>query len=100
MADGGKSPADIGRRIAALRLALDKNQSAFAALVGLTQPALNNYERGLRRPELDKAMLIVARTGVTLDWLYLGERSGLPQRLLELIAAFDQSEPQAERQRG
>lgn len=91
MADGGKSPADIGKRIVMLREALGHNQGAFARLVGISQPALANYESGLRRPELDKAFLVVAKTGVTLDWLYLGDRSGLPQRLLALVEEFDVS---------
>lgn len=89
MADGGKSLADIGRRLVALREALDMNQTAFGQLTGISQPALANYEKGYRRPEIDKAIQIVNRTGVTLDWIYLGDRSGLPHRLLVLVAEFD-----------
>lgn len=62
-----------------------RNQSAFAELVGITQPAMSNYMKGLRRPQLDEAIKIAARTGVTLDWIYLGDRSGLPARLLESL---------------
>lgn len=65
--------------------ALSLNQVAFANLVGISQPALNNYLRGLRRPDLDVAIAIQSKTGITLDWLYLGVRSGLPARLLELL---------------
>jgi len=82
MTDGGRTNTDIARRIIALREALGHNQSAFAALVGISQPAMNNYEKGLRRPDLDVAVRIHQRTGVTLDWLYLGNRSGLPAHLL------------------
>lgn len=82
MTDGGKTNADIARRIVALRTVLQLNQSAFAALVEVSQPAMNNYEAGLRRPDLDVAVRILQRTGVTLDWLYLGNRSGLPGHLL------------------
>lgn len=89
MADGGRSLADVGKRIVMLREALGYNQGGFAALIGLSQPALANYEAGYRRPEIEKATLIVAKTGVTLDWIYLGVRSGLPARLLELIPDFD-----------
>lgn len=85
MTDGGRTNADIARRLIALRTALGHNQSAFAALVGISQPAMNNYEKGLRRPELDVAVKVLQRTGVTLDWLYLGNRSGLPAHLLALI---------------
>jgi transcriptional regulator with XRE-family HTH domain len=95
MADGGKSPEDIGKRIVMLREALGRNQVSFAQLVDISQPALANYEKGYRRPDLDKAVQIVNKTGVTLDWLYLGERAGLPQRLLALIAEFDSTRRKA-----
>jgi transcriptional regulator with XRE-family HTH domain len=85
MADGGRSNADIGRRLVALRDALKLNQSAFAQLIDVSQPAVNNYERAIRRPEIDVAIKIQMRTGVTLDWIYLGDRSGLPGRLLALL---------------
>lgn len=85
MADGGRSNQDIAMRLLALMDALGLNQTAFAQRVGITQPALNNYVKGLRRPDLDVAIMIAARTGVTLDWIYLGDRSGLPSRLLEML---------------
>jgi transcriptional regulator with XRE-family HTH domain len=86
MADGGKSLADIGMRLQALMNALEfKKQSTFAHLIEVTQPALNNYLQGVRRPDLDVAMRIQAKTGATLDWIYLGDRSGLPSRLLEKL---------------
>lgn len=85
MSDGGRSNRDIAKRLIALRDALGKNQSAFAAMVEVSQPAMNNYEKGLRRPDLDVAIRIQVRTGVTLDWIYLGKRDGLPTRLLELL---------------
>lgn len=86
MADGSRSNADIGKRLAALMEALDfDNQAEFARHIGISQPGLNNYLKGFRRPELNVAMQIQAKTGATLDWIYLGERSGLPSRLLALL---------------
>lgn len=95
MTDGGKSTEDIARRIVALREALGHNQSAFANLVDITQPAMNNYEAGIRRPSLDVAIKIRLRTGVTLDWLYLGQREGLPGRLLSLLPDLSQEQKRA-----
>lgn len=66
-------------------VALNLNQVGFSTLVGISQPALNNYLKGLRRPDLDVAIAIQSKTGATLDWLYLGARSGLPARLLEAL---------------
>lgn len=91
MTDGDRSLRDIGRRIVALREAMGMNQTAFAQLTDIKQNALANYEAGTRRPDLDQAYKLVAKTGVTLDWVYLGDRSGLPHRLLALIEEFDQS---------
>lgn len=99
MSDGGRSNADIGRRLIALRQALGFNQSAFAQLVEISQPAINNYERAIRRPEIDVAIKIQMRTGATLDWIYLGDRSGLPGRLLAVLPDLDSGEPAIERGR-
>lgn len=85
MADGGRSNADIGRRLLALMVALERNQASFAHLVGITQPALNNYIKGHRRPDIEVAIQIQMKTGATLDWIYLGDRSGMPSRLLEIL---------------
>ncbi|WP_420798718.1 helix-turn-helix domain-containing protein [Nitratireductor pacificus] len=74
---------------------LRDNQSQFAQRIGVSQPALNNYLKGLRRPDLDVAINIQARTGVTLDWIYLGDRSGLPARLLELLPNLSDPEKRA-----
>jgi transcriptional regulator with XRE-family HTH domain len=72
-------------RLGALMEALERNQAGFAGMIELSQPALNNYLKGIRRPELDVAIRIASKTGVTLDWLYLGDRSGLPARMLDLL---------------
>lgn len=68
-------------RLDALMKMLGKKQVEFSSLIGVSQPALNNYLKGLRRPDLDVAIAIQTRTGATLDWIYLGDRSGLPVRL-------------------
>jgi transcriptional regulator with XRE-family HTH domain len=85
MTDGGRSNDDIARRLAALIETLGHNQTSFANLVGISQPALNNYLKAIRRPDIDVAIQIQMRTGATLDWLYLGDRSGLPSRLLAIL---------------
>ncbi len=85
MSDGGTSNHALAQRLVVLRQSLGMNQSRFAALVGITQSAMNNYEGGIRRPKLDVAQTIVARTGATLDWLYLGNRAGLPSHLAQRL---------------
>ncbi|MNE57705.1 helix-turn-helix protein [compost metagenome] len=82
-------------RLDALMKALGKKQVDFAALIGISQPALNNYLKGLRRPDIDVAIAIQSKTGATLDWIYLGDRSGLPLRLASELP--DLSVPAAEK---
>lgn len=82
MADGSRTTADIARRLIALREALGYNQVGFAQLVGLSQPALSNYEKGFRRPDYDACLKIKIKTGATRDWILDGDRAGLPQELL------------------
>ena len=62
MADGGRSNTDIARRLRALMLAMNQNQVGFATMIGISQPALNNYLKGLRRPDLDVAIAIQMKT--------------------------------------
>lgn len=93
MADGGKSPRAIGRRITVLRNAMKLNMTAFAETIGTTQSAVSQYESGKRRIDLDVALRIRLKTGVTLDWIYEGDRSGLPLRLATTLP--DLSEEQA-----
>lgn len=82
MADGGRSNSDIAMRLSALMVAIEcKTQSEFASRLDINQPTLNNYLKGHRRPDLDTAIRIQVKTGATLDWIYLGDRSGLPVRL-------------------
>jgi len=77
----------IGERIVQTREALDMSAADFARFVGFTTQALSNYETGYRRPNLDQAVQIVRRTGVTLDWIYFGVRSGLPMRIAMKLPA-------------
>lgn len=85
MSDGGRSNTDIAKRLVALMKATDTNQSAFAAMAGVSPSAMNNYLKGIRRPEIDVAIRIQVKTGASLDWLYLGDRSGLPARLMQKL---------------
>jgi transcriptional regulator with XRE-family HTH domain len=73
------TPTEIGKRLLALRNALEfSSQAAFAVRVGISAQALSNYEKGFRRPDIDVAISISAKTGATLDWIYQGATAGLP----------------------
>lgn len=89
MTDRGESLADIGWRIASLRQALGySNAAQFANFVGWSPQQLSNYERGAKRPEIKMAIQLCNRTGVTLDWIYRGERAGIPLQLANIIQDY------------
>lgn len=95
MSDGGSSPEDIARRIVALREALGYSASGFAVYIGISASQLSNYEHALRVPSLPVARQIRLRTGATLDWIYDGERGGLPLNLLNLLPDLSVEKRQA-----
>lgn len=78
----------IGVRIVAVREALDMTPAAFARHTGLSPQAISNWECGLRRISLDKAIRLCRATGATLDWIYFGDASGLPIRFAKLARKF------------
>jgi transcriptional regulator with XRE-family HTH domain len=89
MARAGESMEEIGERIRDLRMAMGyTNASLFAKWVGWTPQQLSNYERGTKRPEVTMATTLCIKTGVTLDWIFRGERSGLPLHVAELISNY------------
>lgn len=78
------SPAQIGKRLKALRKKNQLTQQAMADVLGITQPQWNQYETGKRQLTIEVAAIIATNHGVTLDWLYLGDPSGLPLRMADL----------------
>jgi DNA-binding XRE family transcriptional regulator len=75
--------AAIGQRIVWTREAFNTglSQAAFARALGVSPQTLSNCENGLNRPSIDLAAKICQMTGVTLDWIYFGDRSSLPLRI-------------------
>lgn len=73
----------IAERLMMIRSALNMTQTQFCEHVGISQQALNNYERARRRIDLDQASRITHATGATLDWIYHGKADALPVRLYQ-----------------
>lgn len=79
---------EIGLRLATIRLALDyQDQSAFAKKANLAQNRYNQYETGYRRITLDAALRLKNTYEISLDYIFLGDRRGLPQGLLSALLA-------------
>lgn len=72
-----------------LRILIDNitsgNQAEFGRLCGIQATTLSNFINCESRISLDMALKIVKTTGVTLDWLYLGETSGLPMKFAGIV---------------
>ena len=78
----------IALRLAMTRVALGyDNQAEFAAKAGLRQNAYNQYETGKRRITLDAALKLKRTFGISLDWIYAGDRNGLPHAVWSALPA-------------
>jgi transcriptional regulator with XRE-family HTH domain len=53
----------------------------------------SQYESGVRPLTIDAALRICEEYGLTLDWLFRGDRSMLPHRLAIEIARIEAIEP-------
>lgn len=84
-ADGARPFSEIGRRIVSVRRAHGLTQTAFAKRLGIRQHTLSEYESGERRPGVDTALVMREQFEMTLDYLYAGDHSGLPLRLVDAI---------------
>lgn len=84
----GRSKTAIGRRLELTRRAVGLSQSEFAQRADLAKNAYNQYETGTNRPQLEAAIKLVDAYRLTLDWIYLGDPSGLRFDLAEAIKAL------------
>lgn len=76
----------IAQRLIATRLALGyDNQVDFCRAAGVGYNTWNNYENARGRPKLDISIQLCVRFNLTLDWIYLGDASGLPHRLAQAL---------------
>lgn len=75
----------IADRLARTRAALGLNQTELCARAGLAKNTYNQWECGHGRPGLDYAIQLCEAFGLTLDWIYLGDDSGLRGHLLDRL---------------
>lgn len=71
----------IAARLVATRGALGLNQRQLCERVGLATNTYNQWEKAKGRPDLDGALLLCDKLGLTLDWIYRGDESRLPHEL-------------------
>jgi ribosome-binding protein aMBF1 (putative translation factor) len=76
---------DIGKRLIALRHALGLKAVQIAKSVDCKPNRWSQYETGERPLTLEIANRLVDEYGVTLDWLYRGDRAALRGDLREKL---------------
>ena len=82
-ADDRKSLIQIAARLKDLRRAFGiTRQGEFALKAGIARNTYNQWEQGLRRPDIENAIKLVEAYGVTLDWIFLGSPRGMDPGLV------------------
>jgi transcriptional regulator with XRE-family HTH domain len=79
-------------RLRYTRRALGVNQREFATRAKLKANRYSQYETGARALSIEAALRICNEYGISLDWLYRGDRSNLPHKLAVDIARIEAAE--------
>ena len=81
----GRSLAEIGERLRITRQALGRTQLAFCRAANISPSSYSRCKKGRTRPSIDAAIALCNAHKLTLDWIYRGDKSGLPTRISEGI---------------
>lgn len=79
--------AEVGERLALVREALGLRAIDICRELNVGENTYSQWESGRSRPNLDDAIRFCRRYGVTLDWLFLGDISGVNFSLAQNILA-------------
>lgn len=79
----------IAARLRLGRIALSLTAAELCRVTGIKPNTYSQYESAKGRPRLDEARLMRRSLGYTLDWIYEGDRSGLPMKLAAKIAEIE-----------
>jgi transcriptional regulator with XRE-family HTH domain len=84
---------EVALRLRHSRLALKLTQARLSAITGIRANAWNNAEKGKNRLGLDSGIMLCQATGLTLDWIFRGVRSGLPVTIAEALLEIERNPP-------
>lgn len=87
----GHSKEAIGLRLELTRAVFGLQQNEFCSRAGIATNTYNNYEQGIRTPSLENAISLCKTYDLTLDWLFLGDPSGLRYDTADAIKALKQA---------
>lgn len=78
----------VGKRVEALRLALGvSSQADMADRLGVETGTYNHWTTGKALIPVPAAIRLCQISGATTDYIYRGDVSGLPMRLMTLLPA-------------
>lgn len=85
----------IAARLVAGQEALGLNATSVCRLAGIKTNTYSQWVNAKGRPQLDEAMRLCEAFGYTLDWIYLGDPSGLPYSLASKLGLPGEPPPEA-----
>ena len=80
---------EVGDRLRAVREALELSQSDVARAIDVRANTYNQWEHGKRLIDPLVASRLCDQFGVTMDWIYRGNMSSLPQHLAAKLVRAD-----------
>ena len=86
-------PKNIAPRLRNLRMMRGLTQRRLCEELGLGVNTYNHYERGNNRPDVTNALILCDFYGVTLDYLFTGNKLGLQHGLAREIELFEATDP-------
>lgn len=95
-----RSLESVSWRLELARNAMGLSNGEFCRRAGMTTSAYSQYESGKHRPSLEHAFRLCDAFGYTLDWIYLGNKAGLPHDLAMKIAEQEVAPRQVVAKRG
>lgn len=78
---------EAGRRLRWVREAIGRSQAEMAETIGVHQTAWSLYERGARWPDAFEAVRIMAKLGISREYLLDGSLQGVQPELAIRLAA-------------
>lgn len=83
-----RSVGAIAARLRATREAFGLADHEFSRRAGIEKVTYRQYELAKHQPHLEQSMQICDVYGVTLNWIYRGDISGLPFHIANILASM------------
>lgn len=91
MKSEGRSNEAIAERLEIIRAVKGLSQKDFVTPAGVNESTYSQYKKGIQAPDLEQANKLCDTWGLTLDWIYRGDNSGLDRDLRDAIKVIRQA---------